>query len=134
MEAREFKTFEEFWPYYVSEHREKATRVLHFVGTTAAIGCVAGAVVFKKKWLLAVAPVAGYGFAWASHFFIEKNKPATFKYPAWSLRADFVMWWKMVRGEMQAEVDKVIAAEEQAKSEEAAASGPISTEAAANVN
>jgi hypothetical protein len=133
MEAREFKTFEEFWPYYVSEHRQKTTRILHFVGTTAAIGCVAGAVVFRKKWLLAVAPVAGYGFAWASHFFVEKNKPATFKYPAWSLRADFVMWWKMVRGEMQAEVDRVVA-EEQAKAEsESAASGPVSTETA-NVN
>lgn len=132
MADREFETFEEFWPYYVSEHREKATRILHFVGTTAAIGCVAGAVVFRKKWLLAVAPVAGYGFAWASHLFIEKNKPATFKYPAWSLRADFVMWWKMVRGEMQAEVDRVLA-EEEARSEAASAPQAASTEAA-NVN
>jgi hypothetical protein len=117
MAEREFETFEEFWPYYVGEHRSKATRLLHFAGTTAAMGCVAGAVVFKKRWLLAVAPIAGYGPAWVSHFFIEKNKPATFTYPVWSLRADFVMWWKTVRGEMQAEVDRVIAAESAARAE-----------------
>lgn len=131
MADREFKTFEEFWPYYVGEHKEKTTRLLHFVGTTAALSCVAGAIVFKKKWLLAVAPIAGYGPAWVSHFFIEKNKPATFTYPAWSLRADFVMWWKTIKGEMQAEVDRVVAAqaEEQAKNGSTGESAPVSTEA-----
>ena len=134
MSDREIKSFEEFWPFYVGEHRKKSTRILHFIGTTAAVGCVAGGLLTKRRWLLAVAPVAGYGPAWVSHFFIEKNKPASFKYPLWSLQADFVMWWKMVRGQMQAEVDKVIAAEEQAKSEAAsAASAPVSTEAV-NVN
>jgi hypothetical protein len=113
MAQREFESFEEFWPFYVGEHRKKGTRLLHFVGTTAAMGCVAGAIVFKKRWLLAVAPIAGYGPAWVSHFFIEKNKPATFEHPIWSLRADFVMWWKTIKGEMQAEVDRVVAAEEQ---------------------
>lgn len=118
MAEREITSFEEFWPYYVGEHKKKATRMLHFAGTTAAIGCVAGAIVFRKKWLLAVAPIAGYGPAWISHFFIEGNKPATFKYPLWSLQADLVMWWKTVKGEMQAEVDKVIAAEEARAAEE----------------
>lgn len=118
MAEREITTFEEFWPYYVGEHKKKATRMLHFAGTSAAIGCVAGAIVFRKKWLLAVAPIAGYGPAWVSHFFIENNKPATFKYPLWSLQADFVMWWKTIKGEMQAEVDEVIAAEEARAAEE----------------
>ncbi len=118
MAEREITSFEEFWPYYVGEHKKKATRMLHFAGTTAAIGCVAGAIVFRKRWLLAVAPIAGYGPAWVSHFFIEGNKPATFKYPLWSLQADFVMWWKTIKGEMQAEVDKVIAAEEARAAEE----------------
>jgi hypothetical protein len=127
------ETFEQFWDFYVGEHKKKATRILHFIGTTAAVGCVAGGLLTKKRWLLLVAPVAGYGPAWISHFFIEKNKPASFKYPLWSLQADFVMWWKMVRGEMQAEVDKVVAAEEQAKSDDARASAPASTEAV-NVN
>lgn len=112
MATRELTSFEEFWPYYVGEHRKKATRLLHFAGTTAAMGCVAGAIVFKKRWLLALAPVVGYGPSWISHFFIEKNKPATFTYPVWSLRADLVMWWKTIRGEMDAEVERVLAAEE----------------------
>lgn len=111
MERREFSSFEEFWPYYVREHRKKSTRVVHFVGTTAALACVAGGVLTRRKWLLAVAPVVGYGPAWASHFFLEKNKPATFTHPVWSLRGDLKMWWMMVRREMDAEVERVLAEE-----------------------
>ena len=118
METR-FKSFEEFWPYYVGEHKKKSTRVMHFVGTTAAMACVAGGLLTKRRWLLAVAPFAGYGPAWISHFFIEKNRPATFKYPLWSLKADFVMWGKMAMGKMDAEVARV-AAEAKAKAESAA--------------
>lgn len=111
MSTREFKSFEEFWPFYVKEHSKKTTRTLHFVGTTAAMACLAGGLLTKRRWLLAVAPVAGYGPAWFSHFFIEGNKPATFKYPAWSLKADMVMWWKIACGEMDDEVERVLAAE-----------------------
>ena len=114
MTDREIETFEQFWDYYVGEHKEKSTRILHFVGTTAAMGCVAAGVLTKRRWLVLVALLAGYGPAWFSHFFIEKNKPATFKYPLWSLQADFVMWWKMVNGKMDAEVERVIRAQEEA--------------------
>lgn len=116
------ETFEEFWDFYVGEHKKKTTRILHFLGTTAAVGCVAGGLLTKKRWLLLVAPIAGYGPAWVSHFFVEKNKPATFKYPLWSLQADFVMWWKMVKGQMQAEVDRVVRQEEEAQARVASAS------------
>lgn len=109
MSAREFQSFEEFWPYYVKEHRKKATRVLHFIGTTGAMACVAGGLLTRRKWLLALAPVVGYGPAWASHFFIEKNCPATFTHPLWSLRGDLRMWWKMVKREMDDEVARVLA-------------------------
>lgn len=105
------ETFEEFWDYYVGEHRKPATRALHFVGTTVATACALGGLLTKRRWLLAVAPVAGYGPAWASHFLIEKNRPATFTYPVWSLAADYVMWWKIATRTMQAEVDRVLAAE-----------------------
>lgn len=104
-----FETFEEFWPFYVKEHSKKATRILHFVGTTVAIACVAGGLVTKRRWLLAIAPIVGYGPAWMSHFFVEKNRPATFDYPFWSLRADLVMWSKTLRGQMDAEVERVLA-------------------------
>lgn len=108
MADQEFRTFEEFWPFYVKEHQKKATRILHFIGTTSAMACVAGGLLTKRRWLLAVAPVAGYGPAWISHFFIEGNKPASFKHPLWSLRADLVMWTKMVRFQMNDEVERVL--------------------------
>jgi hypothetical protein len=109
MASERYESFEAFWPYYVGEHSKKTTRVMHFVGTTAALGCVAGAVLLRRPSLIAAALVAGYGPAWASHFFVEKNRPATFTYPAWSLAADFKMWGLMIRGEMDAEVERVAA-------------------------
>ncbi len=103
-----YQSFEEFWPFYVREHSKKLTRRLHFVGTSVALGCAAGAVLTRQKWLLLVAPLAGYGPAWFSHFFVEHNRPATFKYPAWSLMADLVMWKKMLDGTMDAEVERIL--------------------------
>jgi hypothetical protein len=108
MSEQDFRTFEEFWPFYVKEHQKKSTRLLHFIGTTGAMACVAGGLLTKRRWLLAVAPVVGYGPAWISHFFIEGNKPASFKYPLYSLRADLVMWSKKVRFQMTEEVERVL--------------------------
>jgi len=101
------ETFEEFWDFYVGEHSAKATRVLHFIGTTAAMSLLAGGLLTRRRWMLLLAPIAGYGPAWIGHFFVEKNRPASFKYPLWSLQADFVMWWKMVNGKMDAEIERV---------------------------
>jgi hypothetical protein len=115
MTDRKFESFEDFWPYYVSEHKEKGTRLLHFAGTTAAFGLVASAIIFKKRWPLVAAPIVGYGASWIGHFFIEKNKPATFKHPAWSFRGDMRMWWLTVQGKMQAEVDRVLREEQEKK-------------------
>jgi hypothetical protein len=126
-----FQSFEEFWPFYVKEHKKKSTRVLHFIGTTAAMACVAGGLLTKRRWLLAVAPVAGYSAAWVSHFFLEKNRPATFTYPLWSLKADLVMWSKMAMGKMDDEVARVLAADA-AKGDPAPkpeASGPVRVDA-----
>ena len=108
---KRIETFDEFWPFYVREHKKKLTRQLHFVGTTEALACFAGGLITGRKLLLLAAPVAGYGPAWFSHFVIEKNRPATFKYPAWSLMADFVMWGKMIAGTMDTEVETVLAME-----------------------
>lgn len=81
---------------------------MHFVGTSGAIACVATAVTTRNPKWLAGALACGYGFAWVSHFGIEKNRPATFKYPAQSLAADFVMWWKTLSGTMDAEVERCV--------------------------
>jgi len=103
------KSFEEFWPYYVREHSKKSTRWLHFIGTTLAMTCAGGALLSGRKSLLLLAPIVGYGPAWISHFFVEGNKPATFDYPLWSLKADFIMWTKMAAGTMDQEVDMAFA-------------------------
>ena len=91
MPAR-FATFAEFYPFYLSEHRHPVCRRLHFVGSTLVIGTIVVAAVTRNPWWLAAAPLAGYGFAWAGHFFFEKNRPATFKYPFYSLLGDWVMY------------------------------------------
>ena len=98
MAERETASFEEFWPEYVKAHQKKGTRILHFVGTTAAMGCLAGAAVFKSRWLLLAAPVVGYGPSWIGHFFVEKNRPATFEYPLYSFAGDWLMYRDMLMG------------------------------------
>ena len=98
-------TYQEFWPYYVSEHSKPATRALHFLGTTLTLLTLAAAALVKPWWLLAM-PFAGYGPAWIGHFFVEKNRPATFTYPLWSLRADLRMFGLMLRGRMGPEVER----------------------------
>jgi hypothetical protein len=107
MSERKYGSFEEFWPFYVSQHSKKATRTLHFIGSTLALGAVAAAVATRRPALLLGAPLAGYGAAWVSHFFVEENKPATFTYPLWSLMGDARMWWMTLNGAMDAEVDRV---------------------------
>jgi hypothetical protein len=115
MEHPNFKSFEEFWPYYVKQHSKKGTRMFHFYGTTAGLALVVGGVLLRKKWMLAAGPVVGYLSSWTGHFFVEKNVPATFKNPLWSFRADWVMWKKILDGTMDAEVERILAAEEPEK-------------------
>lgn len=136
-----FATFEQFWPYYLGEHRNPTCRRLHFVGTTVFFGLLGTALalhplelglallgIFAIGWVgtlwlerkgqalwamlgivalgvsavpwLVGAVVVAYGFAWAGHFLIEHNRPATFQYPLWSLLGDFRMWGRMVRGQL----------------------------------
>ena len=71
--------FADFWPYYLSEHSKSATRTLHYIGTLIALFLLALLIAVGKWWLFPIAFVPGYGFAWAAHFFVEKNRPATFQ-------------------------------------------------------
>src|SRR5262245_25728482 len=99
-------SFREFWPFYVGEHSRPLNRRLHFVGTTLFLATVVTALVTQRWWLLLLSPIPGYSFAWIGHFFVEKNRPATFKYPFYSLAADFVMYGKMWAGTMDEEVKR----------------------------
>lgn len=97
--AKNLTTYRAFWSHYLKEHRKPATRALHYIGSTAAIGClVAGA--FIEPGILFFIPLAGYSFAWIGHFFVEKNRPATFTYPLWSLISDFRMYGLWITGRL----------------------------------
>jgi hypothetical protein len=102
------ESFEEFWPFYVSQHQNPTCRKLHFVGTTIAMGCVAVSPFIPQA--LIAAPIAGYGFAWVGHFVFEKNKPASWggvKAFAWSLRGDLRMWKLIATGAMDGEMQRL---------------------------
>ncbi|MDA1071909.1 MAG: DUF962 domain-containing protein [Proteobacteria bacterium] len=98
------RSYREFWPYYVREHASGTTRALHFAGTAGVIALAIAAAVSGNGWLLLAVPVLGYGFAWFAHAFVERNKPATFTHPLWSLIGDFHMFALMLTGRMEREV------------------------------
>jgi hypothetical protein len=104
------QSFEEFWPYYVSQHADPRCRALHVVGTSIALGCVALAPLRPR--LLLAAPVIGYGMAWIGHFAFERNRPASWHSPkhfAWSFRGDMKMLALSLQGRMDDEVARVLA-------------------------
>jgi hypothetical protein len=98
------RTYGEFWPFYVSQHLHPVNRLLHAIGTTGVFVTVVAAAAADPAWL-AAAPLCGYGFAWLGHFAFERNRPATFRYPLWSLRGDFHMYALMLAGRMEPELD-----------------------------
>ncbi len=100
------RTFAEFWPFYLREHAQPQTRALHFAGTTLSLFLVLFAAALRRPSLLFWALVAGYAFAWVGHFFVEHNKPATFKYPLWSFAADWKMWAFSLTGRLAGELQK----------------------------
>lgn len=99
--------YAEFWEFYVSEHSLPLTRILHFVGTSLGITLAVFFLVRGQWYFFPVFFVVGYAFAWFAHFIIEKNKPASFRFPFWSFISDFKMMWYMVTGRMGAEVLRV---------------------------
>jgi hypothetical protein len=100
-----YRTFAEFWPFYVLEHSKPATRKLHFIGTTLLFINLLAIPLTGSLWFLLVGIVAAYSCAWIGHFVVEKNRPATFKYPFFSLLGDFKMYAMMLSGKMDREVE-----------------------------
>lgn len=96
-----FKRFAEFYPFYLSEHRNRTCRRLHFLGSSLVLLVIGLAGAARNPWVLLLAPVAGYGFAWAGHFLFEKNRPATFRYPWYSLLGDWAMFRDILTGRIK---------------------------------
>jgi hypothetical protein len=104
--AESIKTYSEFWDFYVREHSQPLTRALHFAGTTLGIALLVYFIATGRWYLIPLFLVAGYAFAWFAHFAVEKNKPATFKYPLWSFISDFKMIGYILTGRMGREVER----------------------------
>jgi len=99
--SRQYRSFREFYPYYLRQHSNRSCRSLHFIGTTLVLVIVAWTVWSREPHWLVLALGVGYGFAWIGHFFFEKNRPATFTYPVYSLLGDWVMWKDMITGKIR---------------------------------
>ena len=98
--SKKYTAFNSFYPFYLSQHSDPTSRKLHYLGTSLVIGLLI-MVLFQGQWLgLFLLPLVGYFFAWVGHFFFEKNTPATFTYPLYSLRADFLMLFEALTGKL----------------------------------
>ena len=100
-ESQSFRTFADFYPFYLGEHTHPICRRLHFVGTTIAVVLLISALATQHWWLIAVALVEAYAFAWVGHFFFEHNRPATFRYPILSFIGDWRLWWDILTGKQR---------------------------------
>jgi hypothetical protein len=107
MMSDRIQSFREFWPFYLHEHGREATRRLHFIGTSGALVLLITSVLLRSWGWIIAALVWGYGLAWIGHFFVERNRPATFRYPFWSLVADWKMWSLMLSGRLGEELERV---------------------------
>lgn len=96
--AERIKTYSEFYRFYLSEHQNRTSRILHFIGTFLVFVLLFLAIFNSWGWEWIFLPLVGYGFAWGGHAFFEKNKPATFKYPFWSLISDFRLFFEILYG------------------------------------
>jgi hypothetical protein len=96
-----YASFREFYPFYLGEHANRISRRLHVCGTLLALALAVTALLSGRLTLLWAVPVAGYAFAWVGHYFFEKNRPATFTYPLYSLCGDFVMLYEVLTGRMR---------------------------------
>jgi hypothetical protein len=95
---KKYTSLKAFYPYYLSEHQNATCRTLHFIGTSLVITSFITFLITFNWYYFAMIPVLGYGFAWVGHAFFEKNKPATFTYPGYSLASDFIMFWDLLVG------------------------------------
>lgn len=95
---KKYNSLDAFYPYYLTEHRDGICRLLHFVGTALVFVILFWALFTQTWWGLLIIPLVGYAFAWVGHFFFEKNKPATFRYPGYSLASDFILFFEILTG------------------------------------
>lgn len=99
--SKPYRSFAEFYPFYLSQHQDRRCRRLHFIGSFLVLVLLGTALITTLGWLLMLIPLVGYGFAWIGHFVFERNQPATFQYPLYSLMADWVMFAQIFVGKIR---------------------------------
>lgn len=104
--SERIKKYSEFYRFYLTEHQNRTSRILHFIGTFLVFIIIGVAIYNQWSWKWFFVPVVGYGFAWVGHAFFEKNKPATFKYPLWSLISDFKLFFDILFGKLSFDSSK----------------------------
>lgn len=97
-ESDRYRTFAEFYPFYLGEHSNRTSRRLHVLGTSIGALLLVAALLLANAWLVLAGLIQGYAFAWVGHFFFEHNKPATFQYPLFSFMGDWRLWWETLTG------------------------------------
>ncbi|WP_129717482.1 DUF962 domain-containing protein [Pedobacter sp. SYP-B3415] len=98
MTKKKYRSLQEFYPFYLTEHANSTSRILHFTGTALLLMSAFAGFLFHDWRFFVAVPVLGYGFAWVGHYFFEKNKPATFQYPLYSLASDFILFYDLLTG------------------------------------
>ncbi len=91
---------QKFYDFYLEEHQNMACRRLHFAGSSFGLLGLAKSIKTRSPKPLLKGIAAGYGCAWVGHFFFEKNKPASFKFPLKSFVSDFRMYTDVLRGNL----------------------------------
>jgi hypothetical protein len=100
-ERKTYRNLSEFYPFYLSEHVNRTSRRLHFVGTSLAVVLLGTVMITQNWWLIALAVIQGYAFAWVGHFFFEHNEPAAFQYPRLSFMGDWRLWYEILTGKVK---------------------------------
>lgn len=103
---KKYTTLKDFYLFYLTEHSNAANRTLHFIGTSFVIFIVFGGIFLADFRIILFIPLVGYGFAWVGHFFIEKNRPATFTYPVYSFLSDFIMFWHILTNQIDKKLEE----------------------------
>lgn len=107
-EGERIENYQEFWDFYIAEHSQSLTRYLHFVGTALGLGLLVWFIRNGTWYYFPLSLAVGYAFSWISHFFVERNKPATFTYPLWSFVSDYRMVLYMLTGKINTEMERIL--------------------------
>lgn len=104
--AKEYMTFDEFWPAYLARHCDPEEQRLRAFGTSAAIGVLGLAAAKRSVMLLAIAPLVAGLPVWIGHVTSRRRhtRGLSAQYPRWAVRADVKLTRLMATGQLEDEL------------------------------